>query len=146
PGPALVAHAGGRSVVAWTTFDGANTRVRAATATGRTFGSAQTLSPPGLDALAGHLAARPDGEALAVWTAGDVLDEEGGQIQAALAPPGAAFGPFEAVSAFEEARVPAAAYDPVTGRPTVVWSNRPAGSVLPVDDVETVAQAATRTG
>ena len=37
-----------------------------------------------------------------------------------------------------------AALDPATGRPTIVWSNRPEGSGGPVAQIATLAQAATR--
>ena len=47
---------------------------------------------------------------------------------AALRPAGAtAFGPPEAVAPPDVASEPHAAFDPVTGRPTVVWSARPNG-------------------
>ena len=55
---------------------------------------------------------------------------------------GAAFGAPEAVSPAQEARDGHAAFDPITHEPTVVWSNRPAGSDRPI---RTFAQAATRT-
>ena len=137
----IAATAARRSLVAWTGFDGTRHRARAAaTGAGARFGPAQDLSDPGRDAWIGDLAARPGGRALAVWTAG-AGDELAGQVQAALAPRGAPFGPPEAVSADEEARIPAAAFDPATGRPAVIWSNRPAGSTPPI---RTFAQLSLR--
>ena len=114
-----------------------------ATGAGRRFGAPQDVSPPGIEAWIGDLAAARDGRALVTWTAG-TGDELAGQIQAALAPAGAPFGPPELVSALQEARLPAAAFDPVSGRPTIVWSNRPEGSARPIDEIETFAEAATR--
>jgi hypothetical protein len=136
--------AGSRWLMAWTGFDGTMRRARvAATGAGHRFGAPQDVSPPGIEAWIGDLAAARDGRALVTWTAG-TGDELAGQIQAALAPAGAPFGPPELVSDLQEARLPAAAFDPVGGRPTVVWSNRPEGSARPLDEIETFAQAATR--
>jgi hypothetical protein len=140
----IAVRAGSRWLMAWTGFDGTVRRARvAATGAGLRFGTPQDVSPPGIEAWIGDLAAAPDGRTLVAWTAG-TGDELAGQIQAALAPAGAPFGPPELVSAMQEARLPAAAFDPVSGRPTVVWSNRPEGSARPLDEIETFAQAATR--
>ena len=64
---------------------------------------------------------------------------------ATLAPPGAPFGGAEAVSGAEEARAGRAILTPT---PTIVWTNRPAGSHPPggIAAIQTFAQAATRTG
>jgi hypothetical protein len=132
-----------RSIMAWTGYDGVNHRVRVSvTGADGNFGPAQYLSPAGVEVSTDALAAGPDGQALVTWSVlrGDV----GRQIQAAFAPPGAAFGPPEAVSPDEQASGSAAAFDPVSGHPTVVWSNRSAGSNRPPAQIQTVAQAATR--
>ena len=64
---------------------------------------------------------------------------------AAISPgPDEPFGPAEAVSPAEEARDGHAAFDPTTFEPTVVWTNRPAGSAGPIESIRTFAQAATR--
>jgi hypothetical protein len=82
------------------------------------------------------------GTRLVVWDDGSF---DANQVFAALAGPGAPFGPAEAVSAAQEAR---GAHATLAGAPTVVWTNRPAGSHPPggLAAVQTFAQAATRTG
>jgi hypothetical protein len=47
----------------------------------------------------------------------------------------------------DRARSPAAAFDPVSGNPTVVWSQRigPDGPTVPIDQIQTVLRASTRT-
>jgi hypothetical protein len=57
-----------------------------------------------------------------------------------------AYAGEEAVNDAERARLPAAAFDPVTGGPTVVWAQRigPDGPGVPVAQVSTVLHAATR--
>ena len=104
------------------------------------FGAALDVSPPGEDAILSDLAAGPDGRVIAVWDHGF---DAAGTVRAALSPfAGAAFGPPENVSpAGQDARFGRAAFDPLSGRPTVVWSNRPRGSGRPI---QTFAQAATR--
>jgi hypothetical protein len=147
-GVALAFDAAGRALFAWTGFDGTNYRARVATAAGSVFGAPETLSPPGIDAIVDDLATGSNGDALVVWEQHPSLDAEPGQIFAALRPAQDAFGPPEAVSALEQARVAHAAFDPRTGRPTVVWSNRPgpSGPGTPIADIKTYAQAATRLG
>ena len=82
------------------------------------------------------------GTRLVVWDNGSF---DANQVFAAVAPPGAPFGAAEAVSAAQEARAGRAVLAPT---PTVVWTNRPAGSHPPggLDAMQTFAQAATRTG
>ena len=101
------------------------------------------MSPPPEDAILSDLAAGADGRVIAVWHQGI---EAVGTVRAALAPAaGAAFGPPENASPVgQDARAGHAAFDPLTGRPTIVWSNRPRGSGGPVSEIETFAQAATR--
>jgi hypothetical protein len=68
-------------------------------------------------------------------------DDGSGQVMAAYAGvPAARFGTPELVAGGPAARVPRAAIDPASGRPTVGWSERPPGVS------GTVARAATRTG
>jgi hypothetical protein len=140
----LLGDVGGRSVVAWTGFDGVTGRVRASAtdASGR-FAVAQDVSPAGQQAAVSDLAAGPDGELLVVWDNGGF---DANQVQAAFAPPGLAFGPPEPVSPAQEAGDGRGAFDPRTGVPTVVWTNRPQGSQRPLRDIESFAQAATRRG
>jgi hypothetical protein len=141
--PVALALTGSRdATVAWTGFDGANARVRAAsTDPSAHFGAPQDVSPPGRDGVVSDLAAA-GGTRLVVWDNGGF---EANQVFAALAGPGAPFGPAEAVSAAQEAR---GAHVTLVGAPTVVWTNRPAGSHPPggLAALQTFAQAATRTG
>ena len=140
--PIGLAIQGRDATVAWTGFDGANARVRAAsTDAAAHFGAAQDVSPAGRDGVVSDLAAA-GGTRLVVWDNGSF---DANQVFAAVAPPGAPFGADEAVSAAQEARAGRALVSPT---PTVVWTNRPAGSHPPggLAAVQTFAQAATRTG
>jgi hypothetical protein len=105
------------------------------------FGAPQDVSPAGRDGVVSDLAAA-GGTLLAVWDNGSF---DANQVFAAVAPAGAPFAAPEAVSAAQEARAGKAVMVPA---PTVVWTNRPAGSHPPggVGAVQTFAQAATRTG
>jgi hypothetical protein len=138
--PVAIATAGRDATVAWTGFDGANARVRvASTDAAAHFGAPQDVSPAGRDGVVSDLAAA-GGTRLVVWDNGGF---DANQVFAARAPPGAPFGAPEAVSAAQEARAGRALLSPV---PTVVWTNRPAGSHPPagIAAVQTFAQAATR--
>jgi hypothetical protein len=141
--PVALALTGTRDAsIAWTGFDGANARVRvAATDPSARFGAPQDVSPAGRDGVVSDLDYR-SGIQLVVWDNGSF---DADQVFAALAPPGAPFAPAEAVSAAQEARGGRAIMNPA---PTVVWTNRPAGSHPPggLTAVQTFAQAATRTG
>jgi hypothetical protein len=133
--PIALATEGRSALVAWTGFDGANARARsAATDAGGRFGAPQDLSPPGTDASPTDVAAG-GGSRVVIWDDGSF---DANQVFAAFAPPGAGFGAPEAVSEAQEARRGRIV---LAARPTVVWTNRPAGSGPPV---RTVAQAATR--
>ena len=140
--PVAIAIQGRDATVAWTGFDGANARVRvASTDPSARFGAPQDVSPAGRDGVVSDLAAA-GGTRLVVWDNGSF---DANQVFAALAPPGAPFGAAEAVSLPQEARAGRAILSPA---PTVVWTNRPAGSHPPggIGAVQTFAQAATRTG
>jgi hypothetical protein len=141
--PVALALTGTRdATVAWTGFDGSNARVRtASTDPSARFGAPQDVSPAGRDGVVSDLD-YGSGNQLVVWDNGSF---DANQVFAAVAPPGAPFGPAEAVSAAQEARAGKAVMVPA---PTVVWTNRPAGSHPPggVGAVQTFAQAATRTG
>jgi hypothetical protein len=138
----------GAAFVAWSSSDGASARARLATFTadGQT-AIIRTLSQPGYDASVRDVAtSQQPGEALVVWARLDAVGELGTQV---LAGPIAADGTYageEAVSDADRARLPATAFDPVTGAPTVVWSQRigPDGPGVPVAQVRTVLRAATR--
>ncbi len=141
--PVALALTGDRdATVAWTGIDGANSRVRvASTDPAARFGAPQDVSPAGRDGVVSDLAAA-GGTRLVVWDNGSF---DANQVFAALAPPGGPFGAAEAVSAAQEAR---AGHATIAGMPTIVWTNRPAGSHPPggLDDLQTFAQGATRTG
>ena len=113
----------------------------AATDSAAVFGAPQDVSPAGRDGVVSDLAAA-GGTRLVVWDNGSF---DANQVFAALAGPGAPYGPAEAVSAAQEARGGQATF---AGAPTIVWTNRPAGSHPPggLDAVQTFAQTATRTG
>jgi hypothetical protein len=140
--PIAIATQGRDATVAWTGFDGANSRVRVASTdpTAR-FGAPQDVSPAGRDGVVSDLAAG-GGTHLVVWDNGSF---DANQVFAAVAPPGGPFGAAEAISAAQEAR---AGHATLAGGPTVVWTNRPAGSHPPGGSaaLQTFAQAATRTG
>jgi hypothetical protein len=140
--PVAIVITGHDASVAWTGFDGANSRVRvASTDPSARFGAPQDVSPAGRDGVVSDLAAA-GGTRLVVWDNGSF---DANQVFAAVAPPGGPFGAAEAVSAAQEARAGQAL---LAGAPTVVWTNRPAGSHPPggIAAVQTFAQAATRTG
>ena len=104
----------------------------------------QDVSPAGTDAILSDLATNPFGlgEAIVVWDNGSF---EANQVWAAVSADATQpFGAAEAVSPLQEARDGHAVFDPRTRRPTVVWTNRPAGSNVPVEQIETFAQASSR--
>jgi hypothetical protein len=138
--PIALATDGRNATVAWTGFDGANARVRvASTDPSARFGAPQAVSPAGRDGVVSDLAAA-GGTRLVVWDNGSF---DANQVFAAAAAPGAAFGAAEAVSAAQEARAGRALLSP---QPTIVWTNRPAGSHPPggIAAIQTFAQAAVR--
>jgi hypothetical protein len=135
----------GRPVVAWVGHDHEGPRLRVAVADARLrFGVPETVTASARDLALDDLAVGRDGRRLLVWTA--FGPGEASQVLAAHAAPGAAFGAQEEVSAAQEARRARAVLDPVSGRATVAWSNRPAGSGGPLASIRTVVQAATRAG
>jgi hypothetical protein len=141
---ALAVEPSGRATFAWTGYDGAHLRVRAADAVpGARFSAPQDLSAPGADALLGDVAGGGD-RRVATWTVGGV-GSDGGRIEAAFAGPGQPrFGAPEVVTDGALARVPRVAFDPVSWQPTVVWSQRPAPDAAAPGVAQTVARAASR--
>ena len=138
--PVVIATQGRDATVAWTGFDGANERVRvAATDPSARFGAPQDVSPAGRDSVASDIAiAGPT--RVVVWDNGGF---DANQVFASVAPFGSPFGPAEAVSPAQEARAGRVVIAP---QPTIVWTNRPAGSHPPggIAAIQTFAQAATR--
>jgi hypothetical protein len=128
----------GRGTVAWAGATAAGALVvRVADAPpGRPFLAGRDVSAPGADSRPAGLVAGPGRRRLVVWMTG--TPDGLGSVQAAYAPPAGDFGAPEIVSPGPEARVPRAAFDPVSGRATVVWSERPPG------ERDTFARAATR--
>jgi hypothetical protein len=113
--------------VAWT---GSGGHVRVV----RGGGAPQDLGPGVLS----DLAAGTGGRLIAVWD--DGVDANPSVVHASVAP----FGAVEQVSPpGEDARFGHALFDPRSGSPTVVFSDRPRGSSAPI---RTFAEAATRSG
>lgn len=138
---AAVLDSAGAATVAWSGTDGATRRVRAVRSSGT---PVQDVSPPGRDAVLSDLAAGPGGRLIAVWDGG--IEDRLSTVTAAVASgPGAAFGVPEPISSGTgEARFGVAAFDPASGRPTVLFSDRPAGSGGTVDTVRSFARASRR--
>jgi hypothetical protein len=127
---------------AWAGLYAGRERIRVATTDAAArFGGVQDVSPAGIGGTEPTLAAGPGGQRVLAWTQGD--GDSGGSIAAALAPADGPFGAPEAVSAGPEARLPDAAFAPA-GVPTLIWSDRPAGSRGPLAGIRTYAQASTR--
>lgn len=128
---------------AWSGLFAGRERVRvASTDSAAIFGDLTDVSPEGVGGTEPTVAL-DHGRRLVAWVQGD--GDSGGMIAAGLAPPHSGFGAPELISSGPEARLPVAGFAP-TGRPTVVWSNRPAGSSGPIASIKTYAQASTRTG
>ena len=153
--PALVSIPERDAFLAWTGWDGARWRARAAvTGPGASFGAAFDASPTGESAVLGDVASiprgtrKPEGTVLAVWSRFDAVDAVGDRVRAAIRPPGGAFGAPEDVSYLDRARVPAVAFDFTSEAFTAVWSQRigPESPAVPIEQVTTFALASTRPG
>jgi hypothetical protein len=148
PGFDLALDPHGNGHVAWTTWDGTRFRVRLGTAdrTG-TFRSFQTLSSARAGAIVSDLATARPGEALIVWEVLNAVGETPGGVRAAYIAPDGSYGGEEDIGAGTQARVPAVAFNPVTGRSTVVWSERigPDGPGVPLAQVQAFVRSSTRT-
>ena len=134
PGVRIVPEGNGRTLVAWTGFDGAHFVVRAADFVNGHRATPQTVSPTGVDAVLGDAAARADGEATVAWRSG---------VLGADPAPGAnptlfashrgsgqtSFGTPEQVSEAGEnvPTAPSAALSAVSGRSFVVYAPLSAG-------------------
>jgi hypothetical protein len=131
----------GNVVVAWSGSDGTSRRVRVSQAdqAGR-FTAPADVSAPGADALLSDLEVGPTGRAIVVWDGG--VEDPASVVRAAVAPTVVQpFGPPEDVSPpGQDARFAVAAFDPRSGVPTILFSNRPAGG----SSSRTLARAATR--
>jgi hypothetical protein len=134
PGVRIVPEGNGRTLVAWTGFDGAHFVVRAADFADGHRATPQTVSPTGVDAVLGDAAARAGGQATVAWRSG---------VLGADPAPGAnptlfashrgsgqtSFGTPEQISETGEnvATAPSAALDPASGRSLVVYAPLSAG-------------------
>jgi hypothetical protein len=138
----------GDAFIAWTGFDGKNFRARLAIARrAGAFNALQPLSQPGYDAVVRDLAVAPSGnDAIVVWSKLDVVGEVGDKVFAGYLS-GDSYGGEEQVSQGDRARVPAVAFNPSTGHPSAVWSQRegPDGPGVPLANVRTFLRASTRT-
>ena len=115
---------------------------------GKEFGPVNQLATNG---AAGDVAVRTGGEVLVAWTGLQPASPGGAppaQASAALRPAaGQPFAPSELVSArAASGRTAAAAFDPRTGRPTVVWPAPLGGPPDPLSSAPEVLDIATRTG
>jgi hypothetical protein len=134
PGVRIVPEANGRTLVAWTGFDGAHFVVRAADFVDGHRATPHTLSPTGVDAALGDAAARADGEATVAWRSGvlgaDPAPGASPTLFASHRVPGqASFGAREQVSEAGEniPTAPFAALSAVSGRSFVVYAPLAAG-------------------
>jgi hypothetical protein len=135
--------------IAWSTFLGGRFRARLASAdrSGH-FSRSIDLSQTTYDAVVSDLAtSRRSGEAIVVWSRLDDVREVGTNVLAGYLPPTAAYPGEELISRGDRARVPAVAFDPATGLPTAVWSQRegPDGPGVPLEQIRTFLRASTRT-
>ena len=129
PGVRLIAEANGRTLLAWTGFDGSHFVVRATDVSGGHRGSTQTLSPAGADAVLGDAATGANGAAIVVWRSGvqgaDPVPGATQAVFASLRAPGAtAFAGPEQVSDTGEnvPTAPFAALDALSGRSFVAYA------------------------
>ena len=154
PAPALVAISERDALLAWSDWDGAAWRVRAAvTGPGTRFGAPFDVSPPGEQAQLGGAAVVPSeislpaGTVMVVWSRLDAVGEVGDRVRAAIRPPGGSFGPPEDISDLDRARIPAVAFDSVSRRWTTVWSQRIGPDQgVPQSQITTFLRSANRPG
>jgi hypothetical protein len=136
----------GNGMVAWTTWDGIRFRARLGIANrSGSFRSFQNLSSNQASAVVYDIAAGRTGEAIVVWDRLNSVGEEPGGIRAGYIPPNGNYGGEQDVGAGAKARAPAVGFNPVTGRPTVVWSERVGedGPGVPLAEVQTFVRSST---
>jgi hypothetical protein len=146
PGPlSLAVEPGGDAIVAWAGREGPARRVKVARTDPRaTFGVARTISAPSAGRPIPVAAAGPRGDVAVVWTHGP---ESGAPLAGAFRPRDEDWTPPEAIGTPDERSQEAAlAFDPRSGRPTVVWSARvgPDGPGVPLDRIRTQVRTSTR--
>ncbi len=135
----------GAALLAWSGREGNASLVKVArTDAAARFGTPVAVSPPDDGTLVPLAAVGPGGDAVVAWFGAPDNDSA---LFASARPAGGAFGPPEVVGGVDE-RVSAAAlaYAPNSGFPTAVWSARvgPDGPGVPIDQITTYAEAATR--
>jgi hypothetical protein len=116
----------GNGFVAWSTYLAPEFRASLVTAdrSGR-FSPSKVISPAGYGAVVTDLVAGyRAGEALVVWSRLDQVGEVGTNVLALYRPPSGGLLGQELVSSGDGAREGAAAFNPRTNLPTVVWSQR----------------------
>jgi hypothetical protein len=82
-----------------------------------------------------------------VWSRLDAVAEVGTAVLAGYLPPSGAYSGEEQVSRGDRARTPAVAFNPRTGGPTAVWSQRegPDGPGVPLAQIRTFLRSSDRT-
>jgi len=128
PGVRLLA-LGDDALLAYTGFDGANYTVEAVQVTGGRLGSAERLSPTGVDAALGDAAVDAKGAQLVAWRFGGPGDLPGGQpaqvplLANVRSATGGAFGGAEAIgpAGTDLLYPPSTAIDPVSGGAIVAY-------------------------
>jgi hypothetical protein len=131
PGARLLG-VGDDALLAYTGFDGVNYTVEAAQVTGGHLGTAERLSPPGVDAVLGDAAVDAKGAQIVVWRSGVAGSDgvlPGGQpanlqvLSNVRRAAGGAFGGAEAISpaGTDLPYAPSAAIDPVSGGAIVAY-------------------------
>jgi hypothetical protein len=134
--------------VTWSSFDGQNFRAKVASLgpNGRQ-ARFTTLSQPGYDAAVRDLAFGPRGDGVVVWSRLDAVGELGDVVLAGYLRPDGSYQGEEQVSRSDRAQLPYAAFNPITGLPTVVWSQRvgPDGPGVPLEQIQTFVRASDRT-
>jgi hypothetical protein len=112
----------------WVGEEQDKTVIRAAQTAGATIGATQSLSDPTRNAVGPQMAVGIGGNAAVGWS---YLDDQSHttDLEAALLPPGAkAFGPREQIAPGRPfAAGPTIAINPVGGRVTAAWEERPGG-------------------
>ena len=123
---ALAFTPGGKATVAWSAIGAGGTFpvMAAAAPTGGRFAQPQVLAPSG---AVGSVAVRADGAAVVAWSRLEG-SQRPVQVFGSVRPAGATtFGAPEPIGGLETGFFPPiAAFDPVSGRPTVAWGSRPA--------------------
>jgi hypothetical protein len=102
--PDIAVNDNGDAVATWSRSDGSHTRVEASIRpAGGSFGPVQILSPAGQNVHQPKAGIDARGEATVVWEVNNLSPLSGSTIQAAIRPPGQAFGPAKNLSVVSNA-------------------------------------------